>query len=309
MSKPKKKKLAIEEIRLDGDTQPRAELDQAIVGDYADAMLGGAKFPPLEVFFDGANYWLVDGFHRRFAAERAELDTVDCQVIDGTLEEAQWYSYARNSDHGLRRSNADKKKAVLRALKHPKGAEMSDSAIAEHCGVNDKTVAKYRGELESTSEIPKLEKRKGKDGKSRKSPSEASEKKSAADAVPKEVPAYECDGKCFECTENCDDRTEPFVDEDGEEVASGQCLVASEEGDEPITNDPPTDNCQLTTDNSDPNDRTPFYQELYNTADRLMSMLETEGSDTGQEAMTKIYMTMEKFWKAHPEIALVDEPS
>ena len=27
-------------------------------------MRAGDQFPPIDVFFDGQNYWLVDGFHR-----------------------------------------------------------------------------------------------------------------------------------------------------------------------------------------------------------------------------------------------------
>ena len=53
-------------------------------------------------------------------------------------------SYSVNTDHGLQRTNEDKKKAVMAALKHPKGVKLSDTKIAGHVGVNDKTVAKYR---------------------------------------------------------------------------------------------------------------------------------------------------------------------
>jgi hypothetical protein len=41
---------------------------------------------------------------------------------------------------------------------------MSDSQIAEHVGVDDKTVAKYRAELVAASELPKIETRTVKRG-------------------------------------------------------------------------------------------------------------------------------------------------
>ena len=41
----------------------------------------------------------------------------------------------------------------------------SDRKIAEHCGVDGKMVAKYRGQLESTREIPKSDFREGLDGR------------------------------------------------------------------------------------------------------------------------------------------------
>ena len=54
---------------------------------------------------------------------------------------------------------------MLTALKHPRGAKMSDGKISKHVGVDDKTVAKYRAELQSTSEIPKSSRRTGRDGR------------------------------------------------------------------------------------------------------------------------------------------------
>src|SRR5690348_8493475 len=35
--------------------------------DYTQAMVDGAEFPPLVVFWDGSDYWLADGFHRHSA--------------------------------------------------------------------------------------------------------------------------------------------------------------------------------------------------------------------------------------------------
>src|SRR5690606_19840732 len=51
--------------------------------------------------------------------------------------------------------------------RHP---ERADNRIAGEVGVDDKTVAAVRAELEATSEIPKLDYRVGKDGKVRQLP-------------------------------------------------------------------------------------------------------------------------------------------
>jgi hypothetical protein len=53
--------------------------------------------------------------------------------------------------------------------------EQSDVMIADKIGTTDKTVAAARRDLEATSEIPRLEKRKGKDGKKRVKPKAATE--------------------------------------------------------------------------------------------------------------------------------------
>ena len=57
-------KLKPSQIRQDGGTQPRAEIWQDVVDDYAEQMTAGATFPPIVVFYDGTHYWLADGFHR-----------------------------------------------------------------------------------------------------------------------------------------------------------------------------------------------------------------------------------------------------
>ncbi len=162
----KHKTLKLDKIRIDGDTQPRAGISTSLVADYAEAMeAGNADFPPAVVFFDGADYWLADGFHRWHAANKNDLDGIYCEIHNGTVDDARWYSYSANQTHGQRRSNADKEKAVKAALLHPKGAGMSDTSIAEHVGVDVKTVGKYRSELVSTMEIPESTSRQGRDGR------------------------------------------------------------------------------------------------------------------------------------------------
>ena len=169
MTKTSFDNLTFDKIRLDGNTQPRVQMDSSVIDEYAETYSRSPDImPPLDVMFDGASYWLYDGFHRRWGAERAGLQSVRCRILQGTQQDAQWASYQMNQAHGLRRSRADKELAIKRALRHPDGRGMSDSHLANYLGVSDKTVAKFRAELESTSEIPKLETKVGRDGKKRR---------------------------------------------------------------------------------------------------------------------------------------------
>ena len=59
--------LSLDSIAIDGDTQPREEIKQLLVEEYADAIELGDEFPPVTVFHDGKIFWLADGFHRYFA--------------------------------------------------------------------------------------------------------------------------------------------------------------------------------------------------------------------------------------------------
>jgi len=163
--------LPISKLRIDGGTQPRAAIDASIVREYSEEMAAGATFPPVDVFFDGRAYWLAEGFHRIGAARSCDRKSFACEVHQGTLEDAKWFSYAANRGHGFRRTNEDKQRAVQAALQHPKAAGMSDGAIAEHVGVDQKTVWNWREQLFSTKEIPKSPTRRGRDGRTTKTSS------------------------------------------------------------------------------------------------------------------------------------------
>jgi transposase-like protein len=140
-------RLKLDELRLDGGTQPRVALDFDAINDYQEAMAAGAKFPAINACYDGQFYWVVDGFHRIRAAWQAGLESIDAEVWQGTLQDAQWRSYSVNHRHGLRRTNEDKQRAVKAALVHASGAGLSDRQLARHCGVTHPVVAAWREKL------------------------------------------------------------------------------------------------------------------------------------------------------------------
>lgn len=156
-------RIPLTAIRTDGGTQPRAVVDFPTVEEYTDAMARGVRFPPVVVFYDGSAYWLADGFHRLAATSGAGLQEIDCDVQQGTMEDAQWYSFAANKTNGLRRTNEDKQRAVKAALAHAKAAGLSDAVIASHVGVSDRTVAEYR--KAATPKISESAVRTGRDGR------------------------------------------------------------------------------------------------------------------------------------------------
>ena len=163
---PTIKKILPEYINLDGGTQPRAQISQEVCGEYAERMRAGDSFPRIHVYFDGEDYWLADGFHRLQASMRAcpGLE-MECEVYQGTREDAQWHSYGVNKTHGLRRTNKDKARAVKAALQHPKGVGKSDRQIGEHVGVHFNTVFNYRKALEQAGTIGQSDSRTGRDGR------------------------------------------------------------------------------------------------------------------------------------------------
>lgn len=139
--------LELSRIRIDGGTQQRAHIDDAVVDEYAQAMKSGASFPPVVVFYDGTTYWLADGFHRYLAAKRAGLEAICEKVETGSQRDAILYSLGANGRHGLRRTNADKRKAVETMLRDPEWSKWSDNEIARQCAVNQTTVSAHRRSL------------------------------------------------------------------------------------------------------------------------------------------------------------------
>ncbi len=141
---PRVEFIELAAVRIDGGTQPRQKIDTDAVGEYAAALEADVELPPPDCVFDGSDYWLWDGFHRLHAHRKAGHTMLHVRVTDGTVDDARWLCLAANQTHGLRRTNADKRRAVELAL--GRKPESSDNAIASHCGVSHPFVGKVRAE-------------------------------------------------------------------------------------------------------------------------------------------------------------------
>lgn len=139
--------MSIDAIRLDERCQPRMSINPEVIDEYAEAMTQGAEFPPLTVYRDGSTFWLADGFHRIAAAKYAGKQHIVCDVQQGTIRDAILHAVGANANHGMRRTNADKRRAVETLLKDSEWSHWSDSEIARRCSVDHKTVARIRQSL------------------------------------------------------------------------------------------------------------------------------------------------------------------
>jgi hypothetical protein len=139
--------ISLEKIIINAGTQSRAKIDENVVAEYADSMKDGASFPPAVVFHDGAEYFLADGFHRYFAAKKCGSPGLACDVREGTLRDAILFSFSANGTHGLRRTAADKRKAVMAMLEDIEWQDWSDREIARQCCVSHPFVAAIRKEI------------------------------------------------------------------------------------------------------------------------------------------------------------------
>lgn len=136
--------LALDVIQIDGGTQSRATLNQHVVDEYAEAIKGGAAFPPIVVFYDGKKHWLADGFHRFHAYQQIGRTNVAADVRQGTRRDAILHSVGANEAHGLRRTRDDKRRAVLTLLDDAEWSKWSDREIARRCAVGADLVGRLR---------------------------------------------------------------------------------------------------------------------------------------------------------------------
>jgi cell division protein FtsB len=93
------------------------------------------------------DYWLADGFHRVAAWSSIGRVEVPAEIRQGDRRRAILHSVAANSAHGLRRTNADKRRAVTTLLEDEEWGQWSNREIARRCAVSDPFVAKMREEL------------------------------------------------------------------------------------------------------------------------------------------------------------------
>lgn len=142
------KALNINLLVLDERLQSRVEISEEMVSEYAHDMEQGDQFPPVTVHFDGVQYYLSDGFHRYHAARRIEKASIVANVIPGTFRDAQLYATSVNAKHGMRRTNADKRKAVMTMLDDFEWSAWSNAEIARHCGTSAAFVSNLRAVVE-----------------------------------------------------------------------------------------------------------------------------------------------------------------
>jgi len=138
------KPMNLAALVLDPRLQSRVEINEDTVSEYAIDIEAGDQFPPVTVFFDSTHFYLADGYHRYYGHKRAGKVSIQCEIINGTIRDAIYYSTAVNSKHGMRRSRADCRKAVMTLLNDFEWSMKSNTEIAKHVGVSVSFVSNLR---------------------------------------------------------------------------------------------------------------------------------------------------------------------
>lgn len=165
-------RLRLKDVVKDLALQGRVKINDIVVKEYIELLLDpGFEFPPITVFKVGGKYLLADGYHRRKAYKLAGRDKIPVEVKSGDYKDALEYSWSANSEHGLRRTNLDKKLVVKHALMSEHSSKWSDNQISKVCRVSNSFVSRFRSYLIKEGIIKDGDKKALKNGKEIKSAS------------------------------------------------------------------------------------------------------------------------------------------
>lgn len=151
--------IDVDSIRLDGATQQRAKMNLTHIHTLEDALSEISELEPVQVVYDGNDYWLVDGFHRIFAYKHCDRQVIPAIVTEGTQRDAILASKAANAENlALPRTRADKHKAVTTLLLDPEWSQKSDLQISKIAKVSHNTVAAIRKSLVVNCQLENIDK-------------------------------------------------------------------------------------------------------------------------------------------------------
>lgn len=137
--------MKLSQITLDPKLMMRVSLNKDIIDEYAQAMLDGDKFPPVIIFNDGDNNYLVEGFKRYYANKKNGLEIIDADVRMGTYDDAFDYALTvANRIHGERYTHEDKRYQLNMAFEMPRYIGKSDRELGRILKVSHTFVSNAR---------------------------------------------------------------------------------------------------------------------------------------------------------------------
>lgn len=144
--------ISISQVIADKRLQNRESMNEQVIDEYASLL---SQHPdnwpfntPITVFEIDGKLYVADGFHRFKACLRSGCSKLSAFIRTGTWDDAVEFSLSANATHGLRRSNADKRKSVHTALSTDSIRSKSNREIARTCQVSEKLVRIVKEERE-----------------------------------------------------------------------------------------------------------------------------------------------------------------
>ena len=182
--------VEIANVTVASEFQMRVKSDPATLIEYRELIRASEEHWPFDepctLYRVDGKLILTDGFHRLEAMHAEGRTEIRADVRNGTLLDAKIASLGANKKHGLRRSNADKRRSVTIAVQDNTLQQWSDHKLAKLCGVSHPFVGQVRGEPETVTSSPQDD-RVGSDGKNY--PSNASKARQQREAIQSAIEA------------------------------------------------------------------------------------------------------------------------
>ena len=170
-------------------------------------------FPPSWIWQEGDRVYLIAGFHRCKAAQKAGQDKLLVKEFKGTKEEAILFAMKDNRTHGKRLSYGDLKYCVEKALQLFPGK--TPGAIAKDLGCHRSYVYRIEKELSTSRQLTGEETRVGADNKKRSVKRKAKQPIIAPAEASDSVPVSDPPSKKRETSSKQNAPTSPDASENG----------------------------------------------------------------------------------------------
>lgn len=143
---PKPEMVPLRDIKRQKSLQVRLNgVNSEVVDQYVQAMEEGEEFPPLVVYWVNGELLLVDGFHRYSAYQKAGVEEVKAEVLEGSYVEALDYArFEANRKNGQRLSRSDLWALLESVLVDPRHKDKSDQLLGRLCYCSAPAVAAAR---------------------------------------------------------------------------------------------------------------------------------------------------------------------
>ncbi len=158
--------VRIADIETDAGLQARAAYDEDAIRDYGERYKAKEPMPPIVLFKDSeSRLWPADGRHRIRGCESQGVRLIEAEIRDGERRDALLYACCANQRHGVKRTSADKRRAVKLLLSDKEWSQWADAEIARRCGVSNHLVMEVKDDMpimeNSKIDTKKVERKKG----------------------------------------------------------------------------------------------------------------------------------------------------
>lgn len=133
---------------VDPEIQSRVKLDPANLDHLRGELALCGDLRPVDVMFDGKNYYLWDGFHRDWVYRRANRPDIPAIVTEGTRQDAIIASAKNNQGSSLKKTMEDRERSVLMLLEFDEWLKKPLKQIEEYCGISSIRIKKLIAQFE-----------------------------------------------------------------------------------------------------------------------------------------------------------------